>query len=67
MLPLSYETLLVLRKGAVWVVRDEILHCVQNDKVGLGTPQVTVKSGWLILHCVQNDKRGASVLLAASY
>ncbi len=23
-------------KGATWVLKDEILHCVQNDKVGFG-------------------------------
>jgi hypothetical protein len=25
-----------IRKGDIWVVRDEILHCVQNDKGGPG-------------------------------
>jgi hypothetical protein len=23
------------KKGGIWVLRDEILHCVQNDKRGL--------------------------------
>jgi hypothetical protein len=24
------------KKGATWVLKDEILHCVQNDKMGVG-------------------------------
>ncbi len=30
-----YCVTLLLRKSVAWVVRDEILHCVQNDMVGL--------------------------------
>jgi hypothetical protein len=34
-----FPSLLVLytEKRAVWVVRDEISHCVRNDKGGLGS------------------------------
>ncbi len=39
------------------MLRDEILHCVQNDKVGaLGAEIETIKKGWLILRYAQNDK-----------
>ena len=53
------------KKGGIWVLRDEILHCVQNDKSGVGSLQATVKNGWLVLHCVQDDKGGLVYAIAA--
>ncbi|MDQ3931165.1 MAG: hypothetical protein M3328_18725, partial [Chloroflexota bacterium] len=31
-----FKLMIVLNKGLIWVLRDEILHCVQNDKVSFG-------------------------------
>jgi hypothetical protein len=43
------------------VVKDEILHCVQNDKVGLVAQFYSVNDHFLeILHCVQDDRKGLS-------
>ncbi len=41
------------------MLRDEILHCVQNDKVeALGAVVATIKKGPLILRYAQNDRGG---------
>jgi hypothetical protein len=56
---LSIYVFLATGKVWLWVLKDEISHCVRNDKGGaLGAINEAIKHGWLILHCVQDDKGG---------
>ncbi len=54
----------VPRESSNILVKDEILHCVQNDKRGIGLRGSTVYIRHVILHCVQNDRGGLWVLFS---
>jgi hypothetical protein len=64
--PAFSRCLVSKRKVAIWEVWDEILHCVQNDKVGLGPHLVAgaVEWGW---HAVCLQTPGSSFWYTFSY